>query len=296
MFLSLFDTLEYKYGAFSINEINLYRSCSVYLQGDYLGVKFVDATEEQKFAKLRKFNIGAGFLHLFQAILMLVIANYAVTMTFTTSYLDAANGYPPTVPPVPTELFTVAVGPIVALFLLLSAIAHLSVSTYGYNWYVKNLKMGINKARWFEYALSSSVMLVVIAWLVGMFDFVSILLLFCLNACMNLFGYMMELHNQTTKKTNWTAFYFGCFAGLIPWVALLMYFFGVSGGNPPTFVYGIFASIIICFNVFPVIMVLQYKKVGKFKDYLYGEYWYIILSLVAKTLLAWQVFAGTLVD
>jgi len=74
-----------------------------------------------------------------------------------------------------------------------------------------------------------------------------------------------------------------------------MYFFGVSGGSPPTFVYGIFASIIICFNVFPVIMVLQYKKVGKFKDYLYGEYWYIILSLVAKTLLAWQVFSGTLV-
>jgi hypothetical protein len=261
-----------------------------------LGVKFVDATEEQKFAKLRKFNIGAGFLHLFQAILMLVIANYAVTMTFTTSFLDAANGYPPTVPSVPTELFSVAVGPMVALFLLLSAIAHLSVSSYGYDWYVKNLKMGINKARWFEYAFSSSIMLVVIAWLVGMTDFVSIVLLFALNACMNLFGYMMELHNQTTKKTNWTAFYFGCFAGLIPWVALMMYFFGVTGGSPPTFVYGIFASIIICFNIFPVIMVLQYKKVGKFKDYLYGEYWYIILSLVAKTLLAWQVFSGTLVS
>jgi hypothetical protein len=41
-------------------------------------------------------------------------------------------------------------------------------------------------------------------------------------------------------------------------------------------------------------MVLQYKKVGPWKNYLYGELTYIILSLVAKSLLAWQVFAGTL--
>ena len=41
-------------------------------------------------------------------------------------------------------------------------------------------------------------------------------------------------------------------------------------------------------------MILQYKKVGPWKDYLYGEFIYIILSLVAKSLLAWQVFADTL--
>jgi hypothetical protein len=41
-------------------------------------------------------------------------------------------------------------------------------------------------------------------------------------------------------------------------------------------------------------MFLQYKKVGRWKDYLFGERMYIILSLTAKTLLAWQIFAGTL--
>jgi hypothetical protein len=41
-------------------------------------------------------------------------------------------------------------------------------------------------------------------------------------------------------------------------------------------------------------MVLQYKKIGPWKNYLFGERAYIILSLVAKSLLAWQVFAGTL--
>ena len=37
-----------------------------------------------------------------------------------------------------------------------------------------------------------------------------------------------------------------------------------------------------------------HKKVGPWRDYLYGEFMYIVLSLVAKSLLAWQVFAGTL--
>jgi hypothetical protein len=41
-------------------------------------------------------------------------------------------------------------------------------------------------------------------------------------------------------------------------------------------------------------MVLQYKKIGKWSDYVYGESTYVLLSLVAKSLLAWQVFAGTL--
>jgi len=41
-------------------------------------------------------------------------------------------------------------------------------------------------------------------------------------------------------------------------------------------------------------MFLQYKKIGPWKNYLYGEKAYIVLSLVAKSLLAWQVFGGTL--
>ncbi len=41
-------------------------------------------------------------------------------------------------------------------------------------------------------------------------------------------------------------------------------------------------------------MILQYKKVGRWKDYLFGEYVYILLSLFAKTMLAWLVFGGTL--
>jgi hypothetical protein len=41
-------------------------------------------------------------------------------------------------------------------------------------------------------------------------------------------------------------------------------------------------------------MVLQYRKIGPWRDYLFGERVYILLSLFAKSALAWQVFSGTL--
>ena len=52
-------------------------------------------------------------------------------------------------------------------------------------------------------------------------------------------------------------------------------------------------SYAVFFNTFPINMVLQYKKVGRWADYRYGELWYVFLSLGSKSLLAWVVFGGT---
>jgi hypothetical protein len=107
----------------------------------------------------------------------------------------------------------------------------------------------------------------------------------------------MELHNQTTERTNWTAFIFGCIAGIVPWIVITLYFIGAVGqyiDAIPSFVYAILGSIFVFFNVFAINMFLQYKKVGPWKDYLFGERVYILLSLVAKTALAWQIWSGTL--
>jgi len=69
-----------------------------------------------------------------------------------------------------------------------------------------------------------------------------------------------------------------------------------DGQGPPGFVYGILVSIFVLFNCFAVNQWLQYKRVGPWRDYLFGEWGYLVLSLVAKSLLAWQVFANTLVE
>jgi len=150
----------------------------------------------------------------------------------------------------------------------------------------------MNPIRFYEYALSSSLMIVLIGQLVGIWDLGSIILIFFLNATMNLFGIMMEYHNQYTEKTNWLSFVYGSVAGIIPWVVIMIYFLSAinsSGAKPPAFVYAIIPTIFVFFNSFAINMILQYKKVGAWKDYLVGERAYIILSLSAKTALAWMI-------
>ena len=252
-------------------------------------------SEETKFAKLRRFNLIMGFLHLIQGIGMILLSNDTTYPIFT-NYLTF-NTSTMSLSPEPTLLYELRFGPAVAAFLLLSAIAHFSLSTFGYKWYVSSLKKGMNPVRFYEYALSSSLMIVLIGMLVGIWDLGALILIFGVNAAMNLFGIMMEYHNQYTEKTNWLSFIFGSIAGIIPWIVIVLYFVGSinsSEAKPPSFVYAIIPTIFVFFNIFAVNMVLQYKKVGKWKDYLYGERVYIILSLVAKTALAWQIFAGTL--
>lgn len=251
--------------------------------------------EEKKFSQLRIYNLVMGFFHLAQGILMLILSN-DFKLPITTSYLsfDVVNR---SIETVGDQVYELRVGPFVALFLFLSALAHFLLSTVLYKWYVRNLKKRINYARWYEYALSSSVMIVIIAMLCGMYDLSSLILIFSLNATMNLFGLMMELHNEKTEKTNWTSFLMGCFAGLVPWITIYLYFAGAVssvGDTIPKFVYGILVSIFVFFNIFPLNMFLQYQKSGKWKDYLFGEKVYILLSLVAKSALAWQIFSGTL--
>ena len=250
---------------------------------------------DKVFTGLRRFNIVMGFLHLVQGILMIALSNDTTYPIFT-NFLKFDRATFSLVPD-PQLAYNLRFGPAVAVFLLISAVAHFYLSTIGYNKYVANLKRGMNPTRFYEYALSSSLMIVLIGMLVGIWDLGSMILMFGINAMMNLFGIMMELHNQHTQRTDWTAFIYGSIAGIIPWIVIVLYFISAitsTDARPPTFVYFIVGSIFVFFNGFAVNMVLQYKKVGKWKDYLFGERVYIILSLVAKTLLAWQIFAGTL--
>lgn len=251
--------------------------------------------ESQVFGRLRVFNVVMGFFHLVQGGLMLFLSS-DFALPVTTAFVEFDRQTMRLVSKLDT-IYDLPIGPLVACFLFMSATAHFSVSLPGiFEWYVRNLKKGANYARWIEYSFSSSLMIVVIAMLTGMYDGVSLMLMFGLNAMMILFGWMMELHNQTTSHTNWTSYWLGCLAGVIPWIAIAIYLInaGDSTQGPPAFVYWIFVSLFLFFNVFAINMALQYKKVGRWRDYLYGERVYIVLSLVAKSLLAWQVWAGTL--
>lgn len=245
------------------------------------------------FKKLRKLNLIMGGIHLLQAILMVWLSTDFV-IKITSSYM---MGPPGTEKMGVDFLFDVRLGLLVALFMLISSIAHFSISTFAYDYYVKNLKKNINQSRWIEYSFSSSLMIIIIAMLVGITDLGTLITLFIVNASMIFFGWVMEAYNQKTSKTVWFPFVFGCIAGIAPWLTIFIRLITATQNSPvgvPGFVIAIFVSLFIFFNIFAVNQFLQYKKIGRWKDYLYGEKIYIYLSLIAKTALAWQVFSGTL--
>ena len=256
----------------------------------------VRVSERSNLGRIRVYNVFMGLLHLIQGIVVILISN-DFSVKITTSYLKF-NPADQTLSTATSNIFDVRFGYWVAGFFFLSALFHLIISSFYYKRYVENLAKGINKARWIEYSLSASLMIVLIGMLSGIYDFSTLLLMFGATAVMNLCGLVMELVNQKINgKIDWSAFWVGCLAGILPWVVFVIYFIGAERSadtNIPTFVYWIYGTIFVFFNIFALNMYLQYKKVGAWKKYLFGEKMYILLSLIAKSALAWQIFAGTL--
>jgi hypothetical protein len=198
----------------------------------------------------------------------------------------------------PVTLLKTPVGPTVGIFLGLSAFFHFLVaSPKFFARYSTGLAAHRNYFRWVEYSISSSVMIVLIAQICGITDVAALIALFGVNASMILFGWLQEKYEEPGNG-GWLPFIFGCIAGIVPWISLIFYIFSIGGPSntkAPAFVFGIVASLFLLFNTFAVVQFLQYKKVGKWSDYLRGEKTYITLSLVAKSALAWQIFASTLI-
>ena len=246
----------------------------------------IDQSSEKKLNRLRIWNFVVGLILAVQAVMIAILTNnfsLPVTATFMTG--------PPGSPSGLHHLFNIGTGWGVFAFLAISAGALLVIASPPvFPWYKRNLLQSRNYGRWIEYFFSSSIMIVLISQITGISDIAALLAIAGINASMILFGLLQEKYEKSGKP-GWLPFWFGSFAGIIPWVAIVVYVWapGLSA-SPPGFVYGIIASLFLFFNCFAVNMVLQYKKVGPWRDYLFGEKVYIVLSLTAKALLAWQVF------
>ena len=246
--------------------------------------------QETSVERLRPYNLAAACLHLAQAVLIVVLAN-SFSLPVRATYMTGPPG--PGVGRQSVVLFNLGFAPAIAAFFLLSAVAHLFVVGPGWSSYKANLLLGRNPYRWIEYSMSSSIMIVLIAMLVGISDIAALIALVGVNASMIGFGWMQERYERPGSGLG--PFWIGCLAGIVPWIAIGIYLIGPgTSAHPPAFVYGIFFSLFVFFNCFAINQWLQYKKVGRWADYLFGERVYVTLSLVAKSLLAWQIFASTL--
>ena len=245
--------------------------------------------------RLRRFNLIAGIFHLLQMIAVISLSN-DFSLPVNATYM---SGPPGSTFAAPVTIFSVLVGPAVALCLGISALAHFVVaSPQFFPRYAAGLAAKRNNFRWIEYSVSSSVMIVLISQICGITDVTALLAIFGVNASMILFGWLQEKYAQPGNG-EWLPFIFGCITGIVPWIAVAIYVIAPGSSSDvsaPGFVYGIVISLFAFFNSFAAVQLLQYRGRGKWSNYLRGERVYIVLSLVAKSALAWQIFAGTLIS
>jgi len=214
-----------------------------------------------KLKNLYIFNLVMAILHAIQGVLVLVISDpdkgiVPITINYLNFDVETQSLLPAT-----EKLTEVNIAWFVAIFFFMSAFAHLFISTVYRKKYEKDLLLGINKVRWFEYAFSASVMMLAISFLTGIYDLGSLVMIFSLDALMNLLGLAMEVHNSQKKEPNWLTYILGCFAGIVPWIVFGIYVYGAreyGGGNIPDFVYWIYVSIFLFFNIFATKLRIMY--------------------------------------
>ena len=146
-----------------------------------------------KARSLKRYNQIAAIFHAVQAIAIIALSN-GFSLPVHINYLQG--------PPVPgTEFeqvalfnFPMALG--VASFSILSAIAHFYVSGPGLNKYIEGLRNKRNYFRWVEYALSSTLMIILISLLNAVWDIVALIAIAGVNISMILFGWLQEKYEE----------------------------------------------------------------------------------------------------
>ena len=247
----------------------------------------------EKLKNLFRWNLTLGFLHIGQAIVIGALA-IEFTIGVLVGYVDGPPEAGLSTLVLSDSGIGLSVPIIVTFFLALAGLDHLITATIGRKVYERDLMRGVNRFRWVEYALSSSAMVILISAYWGIITLNALVAILGANVAMILFGYLQEEMNPPGRtKTTMLPFWFGAFVGVTPWVAM-----GINVplySDAPEYIFVILYIQAVLFFCFALNQWLQYRQVGKWNSYAFGEKTYLVLSLIAKSLLAWQVYAASLI-
>jgi hypothetical protein len=139
-------------------------------------------------------------------------------------------------------------------------------------------------------------MIVLIGLISSVDQLTALIAIFGANVGMILFGLAMERTNPAgTERVDWRPFIYGCVVGVFPWIAIgLVLVRAQLDAGVPAAIWAIYISLFVLFFTFALNMWLHYARKGRWANIVSYEKTYLVLSLVAKSLLAWQVFASAL--
>ena len=185
---------------------------------------------------------------------------------------------------------------------LLAAIDHtITVIPYFRPKYEYYLKRNQSPYRWIEFSISASIMRVQVAQIAGVSDKHLLISIFFLSSCCILFGMIHEPLNARAlaeygeHEFNFFGLWFSFIPHLVTWSIIYCYFITglMNGEEPPGYVGTILFALFVLDGSFAVNFICQWKRIGSYyKDYVFGEFIFIMLSFTAKTFLAWITYGS----
>lgn len=256
---------------------------------------------QESFEGLRRANRLLALVYLLQGVAILVLskrAEVAITASYLTpdSVQSTLAGHA-VLAPATHRLLAVNVGYVVAWVFVVAAAAYASMGTWWSSRYEADLKQGTNRARWVALGASFGLMIVAVAMLSGVYDAATLGVLFAATLAANVLGLVVERMGLRAKqRPGRLPFGLAVALGLVPLLFVGAYMWGAHlwAGRVPAYVVGAYATLFAGAVLTGATLFLQQRGKGKWANYAYAERMYMLVGLVVKTALVWQVFAGAL--
>lgn len=188
----------------------------------------------------------------------------------------------------------VNLGWLIPPFFLLSTVNH-SVYYLSESYRNSVVETKTNPLRWIEYSLSAGLMTFILGDLSGVLELRSLLGLVLSNMALQYIGWEIEFRkaNGATKRELIGLTIIGWLIFMSIWLQVIMSFVTVvtwdSNVKAPVIIYAIMSSLFGLFCSFGANQILYIADKISFQQYEMG---YVVLSLAAKSVLAWEFLGG----
>ncbi len=245
---------------------------------------------------LNIWNKTLAILYLVQGFALIAFAkaqHVSITTMFAAKDPLVSNGGETVFAGATKALFDVNLLYLVALFLFVAATVRIAAATFYRENYEANLKANANGVRWTEVGLVGGLVVFAASLLVGVTDVATLISMFAIVQIASLAGLLLESAATTTTAQKIVTAKLAMLPGaIVGWAVLASYLWG--GAQLPQYLYWLVGSLFVLFVLFIVNVYMNITQKGRFADYAYSEKAYLVLSFVAVTATAVQIYLGAL--
>ena len=244
------------------------------------------------------FHFGLVLVTCFVGNVRLTAPMYSTKLNFQTS--NDTTGF--VLVPTYEEKYDLPLTLVTATFFAISATFHFGNAIVWREHYIQWIADKKSPTRWMEYYFSASVMILLIGYTTGLRSFVELLFALFLVATTMTFGWLSDTANRPMSEDRWTnpslasrlvPHLLGYPPLIVVWAGLIFTLAENSNEcGPPTYVYALVFGEMVLFMSFGIPQMYQIISIPR--NYIYGEYAYQIMSLVAKGMLGGILLAYVL--